>query len=294
MEQQTVFPLDHFVELLSSRTQHKVKLAAFDMDGTLLGRDHQLSRRTVQVVQDISKAGITVLLATGRMNSAVRHHLEILRTPGIVVSHNGALVKDLHTQKVYHHQKVPQNLVFRILELIKPTNAFTHLNCDDDIYMTKHNPLSAQYAQDLGISLTYTTSLNELASQATSVLLMDTDKEVLQSILSKLQDEHSNEFDYVMIPGQGLDGVWQLQFLAPKTSKGEGVMQVAKHLGILPEEIISFGDSYNDIGMIKGTGIGIAMGNAVQDLKDIADFVTLPNYEDGVAQTLEVLLEWNK
>lgn len=288
-----ISPLDQFAELISKRNQHKVKLAAFDMDGTLLGRDHQLTNRTVQAVKKISLAGISVLLATGRMMSAIRHHLEILGTPGIVVSHNGALVKDAHTQQVYHHQIVPKKIVSRVLDLIEQTKVVTHLNCNDDIYLKESNQLSEQYAQDLGISLTYTASLQDLSAYATSILLMG-DKAVLQKVLSTLHYELPGEFDHVMIPELSKEGVWQLQLLAPNTSKGKGVLQVAKHLGVFPEEIISFGDSYNDMYMIQASGIGIAMGNAVPELKEIADFVTLPHSEDGVAQTLEVLLEWNK
>jgi hypothetical protein len=67
-------------------------------------------------------------------------------------------------------------------------------------------------------------------------------------------------------------------------------LQVAKHLGVEPEEIVSFGDNYNDMEMIQQTGLGIAMGNAVPELKKVADFVTLSNQEDGVAYVLEALL----
>jgi hydroxymethylpyrimidine pyrophosphatase-like HAD family hydrolase len=82
----------------------------------------------------------------------------------------------------------------------------------------------------------------------------------------------------------------EIAILAANTSKGKSVLQVAKRLGVKPEEIISFGDSYNDMEMIQYTGLGVAMGNAVPELKQVADFVTLSNHEDGVAVVLEALL----
>lgn len=82
-----------------------------------------------------------------------------------------------------------------------------------------------------------------------------------------------------------------LQFLPINTSKGKAVLETARQLNINPEEIISFGDSYNDLEMIKYTGLGVAMGNACDELKDIADYITKLNSEDGVAYVLEELIK---
>ncbi|HHX55014.1 MAG TPA: HAD-IIB family hydrolase, partial [Clostridiales bacterium] len=78
-----------------------------------------------------------------------------------------------------------------------------------------------------------------------------------------------------------------LEFLDKGVNKGVGLSLIAQHLGIRQEEIIAVGDAGNDIAMIKYAGLGVAMGNATDDVKEIADYITLTNEEDGVAHLIE-------
>ena len=273
------------LQQLSKTQLSSFKMVAVDMDGTLLNGEHQLSNRAIASLKKIANAGIIVLLATGRMTSATTKHLEKLGTPGLVVSHNGALVKDVITVKIYHHETVSANLVTKILELLVGETV-VHFNFDDRIYLTAANPHSDRYSQELQVPLTYIDCLKQLEGNPTTVLLIDS-FQVLQQILIAVSHQFQGQFDYVLAPWYG--DVWRLQFLAANTSKGKGVLQVAKHLKVKPEEIISFGDNYNDMEMIQSTGLSIAMGNAVPELKQAADFVTLSNQEDGVAYVLEAL-----
>ncbi|HEU4963836.1 MAG TPA: HAD-IIB family hydrolase, partial [Bacilli bacterium] len=153
------------------RAPGSFKLAAFDMDGTLLNAKHQLSHRSVTAVKTIAEQGIIVLVATGRMMSAVREHLDILGTKGIVVSHNGALVKDSETGQIYHHETVPRPLVMQLIDWAEEAEIILHLNFDDNICLTELNPYSNQFARDLGVELQVTDSLRDLPGEPTSVLL---------------------------------------------------------------------------------------------------------------------------
>lgn len=117
-------------------------------------------------------------------------------------------------------------------------------------------------------------------------LLFLSEKSELDNILRQIMDKFKN-FSYVLIPDKSF---WLLQILPENTSKGEGVTHFAKILNILKEDIISFGDSYNDIEMLLNSGIGIAMGNSCEELKEIADYITLSNDENGVLKALQNLL----
>ena len=81
-----------------------------------------------------------------------------------------------------------------------------------------------------------------------------------------------------------------LEFLHPEVSKAHGLAMIARDLGIKPEEIIAIGDSHNDIGMLQFAGLGVAMGNADEEVKQVARYVTRSNAEDGVAFVLEELV----
>jgi hypothetical protein len=279
----------YFHELHQISPENKIncfKMVAFDMDGTLLNPHHQLSERTIAAVKMIARKGIIVLLATARMASAVKNHLEKLGTPGLIVAHNGALVKDVKTGQIYHHQTISKDVVAALLNLLAGQETIIHFNCDDHIYLTTPNPDSDRYSQELQVALKYISSLEQLEETPTSILVIDT-KDALEHLLTQVSAQLPGKVDCILVPWQG--NIWRMQFLPPNTSKGQGVLQVAKRLGIEPEAIISFGDNYNDMEMIQNVGLGIAMGNAVPELKQVADFVTLSNREDGVALALEAL-----
>ncbi|GAB1542996.1 Cof-type HAD-IIB family hydrolase [Scytonema sp. NUACC21] len=277
---------DELYRLVDSKKLNKLKMVAIDMDGTLLNNDHQLSPRTIGSVKMIADQGIFVLLATARVTSAIKNHIEKLGTSGIVVAHDGALVKDIISGQVYHHETIPKNLVLHILELLEKKKTVVHFNFDEDIYLTAYNFCSEQLSQELGISFKNISSLKSFEFSPTSILLIDV-KDALQELLLAVSSQFEGQFEFAIAAWK--DNIWGLQFVAKNNSKGKAVLHVAKHFGIKPEEIISFGDNYNDMDMLQETGLGIAMGNAVSELKKVADFVTLSNQEDGVAYVLEAL-----
>ncbi|MEK8129275.1 Cof-type HAD-IIB family hydrolase [Paenibacillus filicis] len=264
------------------------KLVACDMDGTLLGRDHQLSARTIRALQGVAERGITVLLATGRMMGAVREHAELLGIPGIVVSHNGALVKHSSNDTVYVHQTVPLPIARHAVAQALVKGLVIHWNCDDDVLVTARHPLSLRFSVELGVPLQELAAFSDTEQEPTSLLIMG-GRGQLEEILNHTRSVYGQQFDHVLIPW--FDDVWQLQLLPAETSKGKGVLAVAALLGIEADDIVSFGDSYNDLDMIAATGLGVAMGNAVEELKRTAKFVTLSHDEDGVAVALEVLFD---
>ncbi|KEO84353.1 Cof-type HAD-IIB family hydrolase [Tumebacillus flagellatus] len=277
------------LDAIRALPEQAYKLVAFDMDGTLLNAEHALSPRTVAAVQAAAEHGLHVLLATGRMASAVRTHLDRLQTPGLVVSHNGAVVKDLHTGEIWHNQTIAPSVVNRVLELVEKVEVQAlHFNYDEDILLVHKNRHSDDFARDLGVALTYVPSLRHREDLPTSILFMDK-KEVCEDLLADLHVACGEAFDYVLIPWN--EERWQFQLLPPHTSKGHGVLRVAEKLGIAPQEIISFGDSYNDMELISETGLGIAMGNAVPELKQAARLITLAHDQDGVAVALEALMK---
>jgi Cof subfamily protein (haloacid dehalogenase superfamily) len=280
----------YFQKLYKISFENKIsnfRMVAFDLDGTLLDPNHQLSERTIATVKEIASQGMLVLLATARMASAVKKHLEKLGTPGLIVAHNGALVKDIKTNQICHHQTLSKSVVTGLLNLLEGEDTIVHFNCDDEIYLTNPNPYSEVYSQELEISLNHIFSFKNLEENPTTILLIDK-KDVLEKLSRKLFTQFQGEVESVLVPW--LDNIWRMQLIPPNTSKGKGVLQVAKYFGVKPEEIISFGDNYNDMEMIQSVGLGIAMGNAIPELKQVADFVTLSNQEDGVALALKALL----
>lgn len=276
-----------FHDFFKNKKISQFKLLAIDMDGTTLNGQHELSDRTVNAIQNVYNKDVMVLFATGRMSSAVDKHLRILGTTGLVVSHNGALVLDIHKNHIYLHNRVNKAIVAEVIEFYEEYKSILHFNIGDKIIVEKISQLSKQYSQELGITLDLINSFSDISEEPTSLLLID-DKSKLTKFVQDISTRYEGLFDYVLIPG--IEDKWMLQFLSPNTSKGGAVIDLAKQLNIKNHEIISFGDSYNDMEMIQQCGLGIAMGNACEELKKDADYVTKTNDQDGVAYVLEKLL----
>jgi len=276
-----------FHDFFKNKKISQFKLLAIDMDGTSLNELHELSDRTINAIQKVYNKGLMVLFATGRMSSAVEKHLRRLGTTGLVVSHNGALVLDIYKNHIYLHNRVNRKIIDEVIQFYKECNSILHFNIGDKVIVERISGLSERYSKELGIKLDMINSFSDISEKPTSLLLID-DKSKLKNFLDYICSNYEGLFDYEFIPWT--EDTWMLQFLYPNTSKGGAVINLAKQEKIANHEIISFGDSYNDMEMIRQCGLGIAMGNACEELKKDADFVTKTNDQDGVAYVLEQLL----
>jgi len=265
-----------------------IKMIACDMDGTILNAQNVLSKITQHKIKEISNLGIKVLLATGRMVEAVEKHLKLLGTSSIIVADNGAVIKDINSGKTYFEDYVDFDVAKAALAFASQNEISIHFNCSDGTYAEHIGFLSNIFKNHLDININKINCLKNLNKNIISILLMS-DKKNLSLILEKINNLYKEKFDHVLIPW--FEDIWQLQFLPANTSKDNGVFKVSEMMNIKKSEILSFGDSYNDINLIKQSGIGIAMDNAVDDLKHAADYITLSNTEDGVAHVLDMLIK---
>lgn len=272
--------------MLNSLDFSSIKLVAMDMDGTALTSDHSLSARTIAAVRDvyIKKNDVKIIFATGRMLDAVKKHLEDAEMEGVVVAHNGALIVDLKNNFVYKDARVVPEIVKAIYNYSRDNDIILHYNMKDQVLVENAKPLSHRYADELGITLLECDNMAEIMEQPTSILLLG-NKSDLEKALEYFESLSLDNVSKVFIPW--FKDYWMLQFLPAGSSKGGAVMELAHQLGLKNTQVLSFGDSYNDIEMISESGIGVAMGNACDALKKKADFVTLSNDEDGVAIILE-------
>lgn len=269
------------------RNKTRFKLAAFDMDGTTLNSNHEMSTNTIEAINRFADRGVQVVFATGRMDSAVREHLNPINTNGLAITHNGGLIKNLKSGEVLSRKVIPSNIVEEIISFSKLNQSVLHINTDNEVLISKNHPLSEKYADELKITLTTSSFDHSESIEPISLLLID-EKEKLRNYLELMQQAFKNQFDFVFIPWT--EQVWMLQFLAANTSKGQAVLELSNLLGIDPQkEVISFGDSYNDLEMIADTYFGVAMSNACKELKDVAKYVTKSNDLDGVAYVLDKL-----
>ncbi|TCP29771.1 hypothetical protein EV207_10863 [Scopulibacillus darangshiensis] len=262
----------------------KRHLIAVDLDGTLLTDNKTILKRTKSALMKAMEKGHHVVISTGRPYRASKsyYHELGLKTP--IVNFNGAYV---------HHPRNPDWGVYHTpLELdtaralIKTCENYDLANImvevKDDVYIRNPEPETLE-AFNAGDPKVITGDVNNTLQDNPTCVLIQPHKQHVVSLIKDLEKHHADA-----VQQRSWGEPWNIiEVIRPGINKAVGLRRVAADLDIPAEHIIAFGDEDNDIDMLQYAGQGIAMGNAMDDIKKAADKVTATNEEDGIAQYLE-------
>lgn len=263
-----------------------IKLIAIDMDGTLLLPDHSISPAVKNALSAARAQGIKVVLTTGRPYAGVHRYLEELgmdQEGDYCITYNGALV-----QKAYDGSTVAQTALsyddYRYLEqLSHEIGSHFHALDRNTLYTANHDisPYTVHESYIATIPLVFCEADKmDPQTQFLKVMMID-HPEILDEAIARIPPHVKEQYTVMK------SSPYFLEILDKRVNKGTGVKSLADVLGINADEIMALGDQENDIAMIEFAGVGVAMGNAIDAVKDVANFVTKSNLEDGVAYAIE-------
>ncbi len=257
------------------------KLIALDLDGTLLNSDKVISAENQHAISLAKQAGKTVVLASGRPIEGMLDKLNLLGINGendFVLCYNGSMVKNVATGDVIHQQIINGAAAKKIARKAKQLGVFVHaFSTKHGLITTEHNPYTDIEADINGLEITEMNFEALEDDHPIIKVMMVAEPTVLDQAIANLPVELKEEFTVVQ------SAPFFLEFLNPLANKGIGVAAIAEHLGINASEVIAMGDAENDHHMLKYAGLGIAMENAMEETKQIADHITVSNNEHGVA-----------
>ncbi|GAU76226.1 sugar-phosphatase [Fusibacter sp. 3D3] len=260
------------------------KLIALDMDGTLLNEKKEISPRNKQAIKDAKASGKTVIIATGRPLIGIQNvlsELELNTDEDYVVSFNGALVQNVKTGEVILQSTLEHEDYRSLYALSKTYGVHIHALTKDYVTTPVLNPYTKVEA-DINVIKTVKCDVDKFPESETIIKVMFVDdKDKLDEIERILPAEIRAKYTVVR------SAAIFLEFLHPTVNKGVGVSAIAKVKDILAHEVICVGDAGNDIAMLEYAGLGVAMGNAFDAVKKIANHITDTNEEDGVAKVIE-------
>ncbi|MGL4380947.1 MAG: Cof-type HAD-IIB family hydrolase [Vibrio sp.] len=261
------------------------KLIALDMDGTLLNSQKQISPRTKQAIADARQQGIQVVLASGRPLDGMRSKLEELQLTSdqdYVLYYNGSMVANVASGEIIYQQIIDGHAAKRVARLAQQLELNCHAFSQEHGLIT---PQTSQYTQvEANINGLNITEMDfeQLADDHPIIKAMIVgEPEKLTRAIAQLAPQWREEFTVVQ------SAPFFLEFLNTGSNKGVGVKAIAEHLGIAAHEVICMGDAENDHHMLEYAGLGIAMANAMDETKQLADHITLSNDQDGVAIAIE-------
>lgn len=275
-----------------------IKAIVLDIDGTLLNSEKKISEKTKQSLIHAQKKGVKVILASGRPTSGMLSLAKELLMDvyeGFLVSYNGAVAMDCLTHQPIFSKVIPNDSAKKILNHLKQFQLIPMIN--DETYMYVNDVYNNQLQLPDGPF-----NIIEYESRGGQFLLCEV-KDLAEFVdfpLYKILIAGDPEYlqqNHLAIKEPFLDQVtaafsapFYLEFTMKGIDKAKALNEIAAQLSITQNEILSFGDGQNDRSIIEYAGTGIAMGNAVDELKEIADDVTLSNDEDGIAVALEKYL----
>ena len=262
-----------------------MKLIALDVDGTLVDDDKKISPRTKHALIEAMKAGHKVCIASGRSFYGTEYYakeLEFDKYGGILSNFNGAKITEYGSNKVLFDHLLDLDLVKEVLAFIKPLNISYMIYHGDHIYIEDINTYSLEEAMRFNkIGYILDEDLAENIDFRPNNILFAADPDKIKADADLIYEKFKDR-GYLTYSGPHY-----YELMPTGITKGTSILEIADYFGIDHKDTIAFGDQMNDQDMIIKAGVGVAMGNATEDLKREADYVTLTNNEDGVADYIE-------
>lgn len=261
------------------------KWFVFDLDGTLLNNAGEITDENRKAIALLKAQGKQVIIATGRHDLIANKYLYELGLTAPIIACNGALIKDVRSDKVLYMKVIEQVVALKFL-------AYCERNQLDYLVYTPKAIYYSENSQRINLVREYNNNVKkELQAPNYSVKALDASKQAIIKILVMNQDKHILEKLNKDINKDGsltivASGKGLIDIMNSGISKGNALIALSEHWDMNLEDTVVFGDNHNDISMFKVAGLSIAVANAEEELKKAANYVTMSNDESGVSYAI--------
>jgi len=265
-----------------------IKLLVLDIDGTIAGMSNDIREPVKQAIVAAESRGVKVAVATGRMyRSALRFHSDIGSTLPLIC-YQGAWIQDMATQKRLRHLPLSKQTALQILDHFEAPDLRSllsiHFYIDDKLYVPEITAATRIYAERSGIEPIVIEDLRrDIPGEPTKVLALCQNPGVLDDLHISIRERYTPAELYLT---RSVSTFFEATH--PSANKGDAVRYLAEELlGLQAANVMAIGDNFNDLEMISYAGVGVAMGNAPDGVKAVANWVAPDVEDDGVATAIE-------
>lgn len=267
-----------------------IRLLVLDIDGTIAGQSNTIRQPVIDAVQAVQARGIKVAIATGRMFRSARRFHTMVGSTLPLMAYQGAWIQDPTQPEPQRHRAVPQSLIGELLDFLEQPawcdDLSVHCYLNDQLYVRTLTPISQAYAERSGVEAHVIGDLRTLAAAPTKLLALGKNPDLIQQLLAKLKQRYHPSELYLTTSVDTF-----LEAANPEANKGVAVRYVAEELlGLQPENVMAIGDNFNDLEMLQYAGIGVAMGDAPDPVKAIAQWVAPSVEVDGAVFAMQRFL----
>ncbi|HVC34482.1 MAG TPA: Cof-type HAD-IIB family hydrolase [Chloroflexota bacterium] len=261
----------------------RIRLLACDMDGTLFRGDLKISQPVQTAIAAAQRAGVRVVLATGRMPAAAKAFVELLGLSGPQIYYNGALVSTPDGEVLFHlpvESPVAQSVVAYVRASAMHLNAYV----GDTIYVERLGP-EAEFTRQLNrVDPVLVDDLAAFLERAPTKLVVVRLPSVEEGLIPRL----ASQFDGNLSISSSVPQYCEM--INPAVDKGRALRAMAERLGLAADEVAAIGDGDNDTALLEAAGLSFAMGNGTERLKALATRVVGTVEQDGVAEAIEQII----
>ncbi len=262
-----------------------IKILAIDMDDTLLTKELFISNRNKKALQQAEQRGVIIILASGRgpyaMDPFIRE-LGMDQKKGYVIGFNGACIFRTDTKQEIYGFKLHHDLAVKAYEIVSSYGFPIQTYKDDTIYVSYQNKYTDIDCTLTGMNLEVVEDFASLLYEGAVKFVIPGEPEKLLALKIQLDK------DLGAVTNIFISKPYFLEIMPKQADKGIALAYMTEKLQIPREQVMAIGDAMNDAGMIQYAGVGVAMANAVQEIKDMANIISSNTHDhDGVAEIVE-------
>ncbi len=259
-----------------------IKLVAIDLDGTLLRSNKRLSSANAKAIAEVTNRGVHVVLASARPPRSVRDIYHRLALDTLQVNYNGALVHDMPRGKHVFHQPMSVKLAKKIVKFARKMDPDVVVSVEVlDKWYTDHVDDTLPTETSKYFNPDFVGPLDAFLTVPVTKLMLLAPPEKLRPIHEGVRTKFGKEIAILICDD------YLIQLVHKQVDKANALKLVAEEYGIPREQVMAIGDADNDLGMVRWAGLGVAMENGWDRLKEIADVIAPANDDDGVAVVLK-------
>ncbi|MEG0678439.1 MAG: Cof-type HAD-IIB family hydrolase [Carnobacterium sp.] len=261
------------------------KLLAIDLDGTVFNSKGIISKKNKQMLCKLESLGVQIVIATGRGIYSATNVMNEIGIKGYIIGLNGASIFHVEEREPLQVSEIPYSIINKIMAIGSHSEVNIYLNTVDSTHLILRDYQLYEY---FGIKKEFKIiDINE-------VKIMETENIIISKILFSSKNSKLLAKCYQNLSELNLEVVYPDSLCVEVTLKGinkaSGLELLSQYLGISAQDMVAIGDSENDLSMIKYVGHGMAMGNAMESVKQVADEIIKTNDEDGIAEAIEELI----
>lgn len=268
------------------------KLICIDMDGTLLSNKHEIPEFNKEMIKLATEKGVQVAITTGRLFASARKYSKLIGSETAIIASNGAYIRKADEEEIIYKSVLSKEQFDKIIKVVNKYDFTVYMNTSDTVisekvidenhaYKLVNNELDEEWKIKFVEGVKFEEAYEKYKDDILKAIFIYEGEDVADLMNAKAELAQHEDLEVV--------SSWANNFevMAGGTSKGHSAARLAEMLGIKREEVICIGDSENDLSMIEYAGLAVAMGNALDIVKEKADYITDTNVNAGVGKMIE-------